>query len=168
MARVVASAASKANAREYMLRYRAKYADRIQEKKRRWDLANIDRLRAYHRAKVAGYKRRLVQEYGGRCEVCGTTDSPRVLPRDGKWPRVGRICGARAEVRLAAYPLMIVLCPDCRDKRVSEWWCAVVRHGTAHGYSRHGCRCRACCVAKSATQAKWRRRLRGRVAADHP
>jgi hypothetical protein len=113
-------------------------------------------LRAYHAERYLANRLRAIALLGSRCVKCGATDRLEFdhINSEIRNGDIGPMFGRSWEKVEAELPLCQLLCFGChRDKTALDKGQVPAAHGRGTMYAK-GCRCQACCRAKSESNSK--------------
>lgn len=128
----------------------------------RMPMRTPEEQREYQRQWILRRRQIWIDEQGGKCAECGSTDDLEVdhIDPTTKSMHVGMIWSRRKEVRDLELSKCQVLCEWCHsNKTIMETYerSGEAQHGTPSKYHR-GCRCRPCTEAASSARMDLRRR----------
>ena len=125
----------------------------------------IELQREYQRKSVAKNRAVAVEQFGGKCCKCGSTDRLEFdhIDRDKKEFHISTMWSWKKIRRDSELSKCQLLCHDCHRLKTSHERAAHLTHGTRGMYGK-GCRCSFCTFVQNESVYAWRKKVGGRKA----
>lgn len=120
-----------------------------------------DYMRQYMASRYHQKRQDLINELGGKCSKCSTTDGPWHIDHINAKKKTMRAADIHSvsEKRLNKEKKNFqLLCETCHKQKTKETWDYATpkpKHGTYWMYRKHSCRCDKCKKAYKDTLKKW-------------
>lgn len=120
-----------------------------------------DYMREYMRNRYHSKRNSLIQELGGKCKKCGTTEGPLHIDHidaSKKTFRAADVHSVSDKKLKEEKKNFQLLCNDCHKAKTHEAWdysTPKPRHGTYWMFKKHKCRCDKCTTAYKEKIKEW-------------